>query len=201
MYLPGSRRQPGIDHDIFDAGGTITTGGTPQIVLPQHPSRNYLLIQNISDTVMTVGIGPPAATATVSGGKVTAIAAVNNGLGYTVAPRVHILGGFITGEFNYRSEIAPQGFTPATAVATISGGALTGITVNNQGAGYVVAPLVLLQNGEANMGGGATIPSATAGVQLQPGLALIFESSFCPTSAVAIFCATTGKAFACKYAF
>jgi hypothetical protein len=43
---------------------TITAGGTSQQVAAANTSRNYLLIQNISDTAMYVGIGYTPTTTT-----------------------------------------------------------------------------------------------------------------------------------------
>ena len=70
--------------------------------------------------------GPGSATATVSGGAVTAVAVTNGGSGYTTAPAV-ILTGVGTG---------------ATATATIAGGVITGITVTNGGSGYTSPPAI-----------------------------------------------------------
>ena len=63
------------------------------------------------------------ATATVSGGTVTAIAVNHGGSGYTTAPTVTILGGYGSG---------------ATATATVSGGVVTAITVTAGGSGYTL---------------------------------------------------------------
>ena len=67
------------------------------------------------------------ATATISGGAVTAIAVADGGSGYVDAPPVTIQGG---------------GGTGATAAATVSGGKVTAIAVTSGGTGYTAVPEV-----------------------------------------------------------
>jgi len=69
-----------------------------------------------------------ALTVTVTNGAITAITG-NAGSGLTIAP-------IITIEPNWSSATGAGG-TGATATATISGGAVTGITVTNGGSGYI----------------------------------------------------------------
>lgn len=69
-----------------------------------------------------------SATATVSGGSVTAISVVSAGSAYPVAPTIRLTGG---------------GGTGATATATINGdGQITAISVTAGGSGYTSAPTV-----------------------------------------------------------
>jgi uncharacterized repeat protein (TIGR01451 family)/fimbrial isopeptide formation D2 family protein len=88
------------------------------------------------------GTGGTSATATISGGAVTAIAVNTGGSGYTSAPQVYILGG---------------GGSGATATATITGGAVTGFTITSGGKGYTSAPSI-------SFSGGGGSPSAVATV-------------------------------------
>lgn len=74
---------------------------------------------------------------------VSAITVNTPGTGYTSAPTVTLTGG---------------GGTGATAVATVSGGAITKVTVTNPGTGYTSAPTVGFS------GGGGTGATATASV-------------------------------------
>jgi len=67
------------------------------------------------------------ATATVSGGSVTAVTYQSQGTGYTTAPRVYLYGG---------------GGSGATATATVSGGLITGFAISSGGTGYTSAPQV-----------------------------------------------------------
>jgi hypothetical protein len=71
-----------------------------------------------------------AATATITGGVVTAINLVGGGSGFTTAPLV-----------TFSSSPAPT--TVATATAIISGGIVTGFTITNVGSGYTTAPIVM----------------------------------------------------------
>lgn len=209
MILLGARGQP-AQYDLLTFDGTITSGGTAQTLLPAQKIRSYLMIQNISTAILTVGIGPATATATLSSGKITSVAVNNAGLGYTIAPQVIFLGGLVAGDFgtDLASVVSPS-FRPAKAVATISAGAISAITVTDQGQGYLVAPYVYLFNpwneqGSGIGGGGAFIPSATSGITLAgatapaAGGSLIYENTVVPTSAVNIFGATTAQAFVCK---
>jgi hypothetical protein len=77
--------------------------------------------------VSTNYVGTPAtATATVSGGAVTAITLNSGGAGYAEAPSVYFSGG---------------GGSGATATATINGaGAVTAVTLTAGGSGYTSAP-------------------------------------------------------------
>src|SRR3569833_3724567 len=80
--------------------------------------------------VTSTNLNPPAtATASLSGGFVTAYTVVFGGSGYVTPPAVHIIGG---------------GGSNATAIATINGGAVTAITPDNAGKNYSSAPSVLV---------------------------------------------------------
>ncbi len=76
------------------------------------------------------------ATATISGGAVTAIAVNTGGENYTIAPTVTITGG---------------GGTGATATAAVSGGAVTTITVGAGGTGYTSAPTITITDASGGM--------------------------------------------------
>lgn len=69
-----------------------------------------------------------SASATISGGVVTALNIVGGGSGFTTAPLI----SFSTAGSS----------SPAVATAIISGGAVTGYTLSNGGVGYTSAPLV-----------------------------------------------------------
>jgi hypothetical protein len=204
VSFPGIRKQTPLD-DLLDFSGTITTGGTAQLLLPQQPRRLYVSISNVDAAdVLLVGIGPAKASATVAGGLVTGIAVNNGGIGYTVAPQVRILGGIIQGDY----ERAPGGTNlqgvpdvgfQATAVATIAAGAVSAITVTNPGSGYLVAPLIYLENPWPSLGGGAYSPSANNGIPIAVNTTFTFNGSLLvPSSAIAIVGATTGDQFHVK---
>ena len=201
MFLGNARNQPSLAN-TFSFDGTITAGGTSQLLLPQQPSRAYLSIQNISAGNLSIGIGPATATATVTNGAVASVAVNNGGVGYTSVPKVIFFGGTIVGD--YQTCPNPQqaaGNAPATAVAALSGTAVNTVTVLTGGAGYLTAPYVFFSNGLPDLGGGAFSPSATAGLLLTPGSSFTMEATICLPDAVAIWGATTGQAFVCKVAF
>lgn len=198
----------------YDASGSITAGGTAQLLLPEAKSRGYLFIQNISDTAMNVEFGSARATCTISNGKVSTITVTNAGFGFTFAPTVTFIGGGIYGQNGiYGTNISqfvgvggpgyPAPNKPATAHCVMSGsaGALTvsSIVIDDAGAGYVAAPYVLITNHLADPNGCA-VPSTTSGRLLAAsGGSLEFNGTNCPTDPIAVYCATTGKAFVCKY--
>lgn len=195
MLLPGVRGQFNPQDDLLDFSGTITSGGTAQLLLNQQPGRAMLQIENISSGNLFVAIGPAKCTAVLSGTTVASVTVNNGGLGYTVAPQVVFLGGVNVGDLRN----APTNV--AVASATLSGGAVNAVTMSNLGGGYSVAPYVWLVNPAPALGGGAFTPSATAGYLIVPNGSLQFEGTGCPSSAVAIFGATTGQGFTCSVMF
>lgn len=212
--IVGFRRQAD-QFDLYTFSGTIAVGGTAQVLLPQQPTRCYLQIQNTSAALLTVGIGPATCTPTLSGGKITAVAVANGGLGYVVAPQVVFLGGLapvnaglVASDFNMDpTRIKQSSFRPAQAVATIAAGVVTAITVTDQGNGYLSLPYVYLYNPPPDLGGGAITPSATVGLQLAgatapaAGGSVTYENSVVPTGAVNIFGGTGAQAFEVKVGF
>ncbi len=196
VISPGIRGQTHLD-DLLDFSGAVASGGTPQILCPQQPRRLSIFIGNLAaSNTITIGIGPPKCTATLTGNTVTSIAASNAGLGYSIRPNVRILGGLIDGDYQLgpaRSAVAHAVMTGSAPNQTISS-----IVIDDPGSGYLVAPLIYLENPLPTLGGGATIPSATAGIPLLSGQSLTFSGSILvPTSAIAIFSAGT-DAFVCK---
>lgn len=190
----------------YEFGGSITTGGTAQLILPQQLSRSYLLVANTSDTDMSMGIGPATAVATITSGAVASIAVVNAGFGYTYPPLVRIQGGLawdpmIAQALGSPFGIAPTGPNLATAHATLSAGAVNAVTVDNGGAGYNAAPqapYVYLENDPRDPFG-CFAPSLTTGIPLpHGGVPFVFQNSVVPTDPISIFCATSAKTFVCK---
>jgi FtsP/CotA-like multicopper oxidase with cupredoxin domain len=132
----------------------------------------------------TVAISPPTncvlgaanctiatATATVTGGQVTGVTLTNPGSGYTEAPSVNIVAAYAVGTIGLTNAgagyatapavtISGGGGSGATAVAAVSGGKLTGLTVTNPGSGFtgqptitIAAPAVIAASGSAVMSG------------------------------------------------
>ena len=199
---------------VYDASGTIANGTTPQLLLPEAKSRSFLTIQNISDTAMYLEFGSARATATLTSGVVTSCNVTNAGFGFTFAPDILFIGGGPYGQDGqYGTNISqfvgvgqvgyPAPANAAKAHCVMTGSApnlsVASITVDNGGAGYVAAPYVFIHNKLADPNGCA-IPSTTSGVYLAPfGGSMTFNGTVCPTDPCALYCATTGKAFICKY--
>lgn len=195
--------------------GSIATGGTAQLLMPQDPQRYYIAIQNTSDTVMRVGIGAATATAALTSGAVSSVSVVNAGMGFTYAPKVVFVNGGYPSTPNPGSPGSPwtegvggglgpfQGPTrtaSAVCVMTGSAGALTiaSITVQDGGAGYQAAPYVYLQNDPRDPLG-CFAPSATVGWYLAAnGGSRTWENNAVTTDAFSIFCASSSKTFECE---
>ncbi len=103
-----------------------------------------------SNTNITIGAALLAPTAG-SGNGVNGIASFTGGAGYIGAPLVQIVNdpGDTTG-------------FGATAVATVAGGVVTGITITNPGVGYTATPTFVLT------GGGATTAATVTGTAPTP---------------------------------
>lgn len=211
MYLVSTKGQVRRDN-VFNASGSIASGSLPQLVLPESPSRGFLLFQNLSSTVMWLEIGPARATATLTAGVVTAISVTastasirNPGFGYTYPPIVNFVGG--GDPFNTQQKSAgqygyPNPNQPAVATAVLTAGAVTSFTINNGGSGYVNAPYVFIQNDQLDPFGCAD-PSQNSGSGYQipvGGGSIVFESTFCPTDPIAVFCTTVGAQYTCMWA-
>jgi hypothetical protein len=198
---PSIRGQTHVTDDFLDFSGTITLGGTAQLLLPQQPRRLVVFVSNISTTttdVMYFGVGPAKATANLTGTLVSSITVNNGGVGYTVAPNVRIMGGIYNGDY----ETSPQQFAggrQAAAHATIAGGAVTAITIDDPGIGYLVAPLIYLENPLPALGGGAYAAAANNGIAVPNGSTLTFNGNLLvPASAMSIVGPTTGGQFHCR---
>ena len=202
MHLVGSKGQFVRDH-FFDASGTITTGGTPQLILPERLMNTSLYLENLSSANLFFEFGGARATATLTNGAVTSIAVTNGGFGYNLPPKVLFFGGGDSAKNpNYLGAGLPGFPSPsftAQAHAVLTGGVVSSIVIDYAGANYVKAPMVFLQNREMDPYGVAT-PSATSGILLEPiGGAVTFNGTVCTTDAISVYGATTGQAYCCKY--
>ena len=210
MHLPNTRGQIFRDQ-LFDASGTIASGGTAQLLLPERRSTSLLLFQNISDTAMFIKFGSARATASITNGVVTSIAVTDGGAGFTYKPNIQLLGGGVKGwNTNDGGNVGcgQPGYMPpdsvACATAVMSGVSpnmsVNTITVDYGGSGYGAAPYVFITNSLRDPNGYA-IASATSGIQLPANMTTPFllNGTACPTDPIPIFCATTGKAFTCNW--
>lgn len=209
--LPNLRGQNNRDR-LFDASGTISSGGTAQLILPEAKMRSSFFIQNISDTVMLIEIGSARATASISSGKVNSVSVSNAGFGYSVAPTVKFVGGSYPGSLTTSLTLAlssdsswPSPQRPAKAHCVMSGSApnmtIGSIVIDDGGSGYQYPPYVELTNNGLDPWGSA-VPSATVGILLPvSGGSYTSNSSICTTDQISVFCASSSKAYTCKYTF
>lgn len=194
---------------MFDASGTITTGGTAQLILPERKSTSFLQIQNLSTGPLFLEFGSARATCTITNGVVTAVTVTNGGFGFTKAPNIVFYGGGNQDAFNPRIVNTafigvglvdyPSPGRPAVARCNITAGAVTGVTILDGGSGYVVAPQVFIAN-DLNDPVGAALPSATVGVLLgASGGSIFFNGTACTTDQISVLGATTGQAYSVKW--
>lgn len=210
MYLTGSREQHVKNH-IYDASGTITTGGTAQLVLPDVTSRASLIFINNSTANMLLEFGGARATAALSGTGVASCTVTNAGFNYSLAPNVTFYGGgFNSGNITNTSFLGaipptpdfPSAASPAKAHCVMTGTvpnlSIASIVIDSPGSGYVAPPYVYIGN-SFNDPNGAALPSATVGILLLPNGSYTPNGTTCTTDAMSVFCATTSSAFSCKY--
>ena len=197
---------------LYRADGSITTGGTPQLVLGASMSRSHIFLQNTSSANLVFEIGSGAATATIVGGVVSAIAVTNVGFNYTKPPLVRLLGGGQPQSFagaaaggpntSYVGLGQPNAPSPpnaAQAHALLTGGAISSIVIDNPGSSYIVAPYVLVTNSDLDPNGCALPSAASGALLLSAGASLYYNGTVCPTEPVGVFGATTGQTFICRW--
>lgn len=208
-----------VAHYLFDASGTITTGGTAQLVLPQHPSRSVLMFVNNSANTMYLDFGCGYAHCTLTNGAVSSVTVDNAGFNFTQPPRIRFLGGgypqvtLASGQAagynsSYVSAGGPNFPAPpncATAVAVLASSSIAGkkinsITVTNGGSNYAVAPFVQIIPSDLDPNG-VVIPASTnaTSIKLPAGASLSWIAGMCPTDALSVVSSSTSDAFTCKY--
>jgi hypothetical protein len=211
MLLPGARGQQQRDL-LYDFSGTIATGGTTQLLLPERKSTSFLFVQNISDYQMFIKFGSAKAHAVLTSGVVTSVVVDDAGFGFTLAPTVQFLGGGGIG-WNFNDGLntgstAPQSICPnnfATAQANMASATPLGglkvnsITVLNGGANYLQAPYVFIANNYNDPMGCGTA-SGTSGVSLSAvNGSWTSNGTMCPTEPISIYCATSAAPFTCYW--
>lgn len=211
MYLLGSHHQTLRTH-IYDASGSITSGGTAQLVLPDQMNRSSLLFINNSSSNMFLEIGyaraglPVLSNGTIASVPMTGTNA-NVGFGYSRAPLIVFRGGaFLQTGVSYSTQgtidyNAPSNPAKAHCVMTGAAGSMTvsSIVVDNPGSGYMYPPVCYLGNDPLDPFG-AAVPSATVGILLVAnGGSYVANGTVCSTDPVSIFCAASSAAFTCKY--
>jgi hypothetical protein len=216
MYLLGSHRQH-IKHHIYDASGTISTGGTAQLIIPRVFSRTQFIFVNNSTSVMYLETGGARASAAVStsgatSGTVTGVTVTNAGFNYSLAPLIifYAGGGLNPNNSNFLGPIPPTGdfpapIRPAQAHCVMTGSApnmsISSIVIDDPGAGYLYPPYVYIGNNE-NDPNGAAVPSVGVGMYIAAsGGNLILNGTACTTDQWSVFCATTSSSYSCKWMY
>ena len=197
-----------VSTPILDYSGSITTGGTPQLVLPRWASRSYFFFQNTSTNPLVLEFGSARGLAVVSSGTISSVSVTNGGMGYTFAPKVTLIGGGPSGQVpdglnaGYVSP-TPGGYDTAMGVqaivtAAVSGGSLT-FSVTYPGSGYIGAPYVFLTPDPRDPLGAAK-PSATVGIAVAAGATFVQETAYVSPDQVTVYGGTTAQTFVCKVA-
>lgn len=197
---------------FFDASGSIATGGTPQLVLPEAHCRSSFIIENTSSGPLYLEFGAARATAVLTNGVVTAVNVTNAGFGYSVPPTIRFFGGALGPRGNPQSFpkynltglpdfTSPNSYARAHCVMSGAAGAMTvsSIVIDSPGSGYAYPPFVYLSN-SLNDPFGAAAPSATVGLLLlASGGNYTASASVCTTDQISVYGATTGQTFMCKF--
>ncbi len=213
MQLVGAGNQS-KRHPLFTADGALVAANMPQLVLPETPSRSLLKLQNISTGPLYFEFGSARATATIANGAITSIAVTNGGFNFTLPPVVRFAGGGYSGNTSFLGLNQPGGESPNSSIvagrvpvahcvmasASPNPGLLvSSIVIDDPGAGYVIAPYVFIMNSDLDPYGCAA-PSATSGMLLSSNSApYILNGTSCFTDSIAVFGATMGQKFTCRW--
>jgi hypothetical protein len=211
MQLVGSGNQA-KRHPLFTADGTIVAGGTPQLILPETPSRSFLKLQNLSVGPLWFEFGSARATAALTSGAISSITVTNAGFNFTKPPVVRFSGGGYSGNTSFLGLNQPGGDGPNSSIVSgrvakahcvMTGTApnlsVSSIVIDDPGAGYAIAPYVFIMNSDLDPYGCAA-PSATSGMLLTSnGPPYVLNGTSCFTDSVAVYGATTGQAFLARW--
>jgi hypothetical protein len=178
---------------------TVTSKGygytNPTITISGGNGAGATATVNVSKTVQEDGGVLPTATATISGGAITAVSLSNSGAGYTTAPTVSFvpatgdggsgaaataslsgapvlsiaIGNGGSGYVSPVVSITGGGGTGAQAIATVVSGVITAIVIQTAGTGYTTAPTVTITD---SSGTGATVGTVTIGTSSISGIVI-----------------------------
>lgn len=209
MKLVGAGGQK-LEHPFYVADGSITAGGTAQLLLAQSQSRSFLMLQNLSAAPLWFEFGSARASVTMTGSApnqtVASLAVTNAGRGFSFPPVIRFLGGGGAGNSSFLGLGQPGAWGPLRAAAAhcvMTGSApnqtVASIVVDDPGLGYSCAPMAIMFNSDLDPNGSA-VPSAGVGLQLDAqGQAFILNGTVCTTDPIAVFGATTAQKYLCRY--
>jgi len=132
-----------------------------------------------SAPTVTASAGSSIWSAIVGGAVNTTVTVTSGGSGYSYPPTVQI-------------SAPPSGGIPATAVCTLSGGAVNAVTIVNQGAGYTSPPTVTFVNdpreglNNVSQGSGAAAITTLTGAGTITGLLCLDHGTGAQTSIVTL---------------
>ena len=207
MRLLNSASQQRID-DYYDASGSITTGGTVQLLLPQRKSCSLLINHNLSAEALMLQFGILPATAALTNGAVTSVTVNDAGFGFKVPPEVFFYGGGNNGDLASYGATMPDWPTPTNVASgravmgtsAISGLQINSIEIDNPGSGYLAPPFVYILPSRRDPTG-VGLASSTVGTLLTSGGGSYYvNGTFAPTTAISVYGGTTGQAYTCKWA-
>lgn len=210
MMLPNTAGQI-LRHNTYRLDGTITAGGTSQLVSPIPASRSSYLFHNASQYPMYLEFGSARATCTISNGQVNSVTITNGGFGFLLPPEIsfqggapfsnQVGGGGLSGVglpgYAAPSNWQNAGGRPAVAHCVLTSGVVTSIVIDDPGAGYAVAPFMAIRNAYGD-GYGCADPdygSVNSGQIIGPNGSNYVNGTVCPTDQISVWCATTGAPF------
>lgn len=215
MKLPNAENQQ-KRHPLYVADGTMTAGGTAQLVLAQSSARSLLILGNNSAEPMVFEIGSARATATITNGVVTSCSVTNAGFNFTRPPVIEFMGGGQAGNSSYLGLNQPNGPSPnsmngflgrpANGVAVMTGSAgnlsLSSISIGDGGAGYAISPYVFIYNSDLDPYGVAlpALGANSVGLVISSGMPpLAWNGTCCPNDSISVISATTGSRYLCRW--
>ncbi len=210
MKAIGASGQTG-PHRLYTLDGKIAVGSTSQLVTPIPFSRSFALFQNTSSAPMYLEFGSARATATISGGAVSAVTITNGGFGFTAPPVIEFMGG---AAYNPRIAVGPSGCglpgyaspsnvpnnlggRPAKARCVLTAGVVTSITIDDPGAGYAIAPYMDISNPHSDRYGAADpyYGSVNSGQYVPGGGSYYINGTVCDTEQWSVWCATINSTY------
>ena len=208
--MPNIRNQTTMRDLTFDASGTVTTGGTAQLVIPERKSTTMFLLQNVSATAtLFFTFGSALLAATLTGTGVSSVAVVNAGFNFTLPPQIIPLGGgrpfntaqIAAGQPDYDAPTHPARFTAVMTSATpLPGLKIASVTIDDPGTGYYAAPYMRVTNQTTDPFGVATpVANASGTLALLPYGSLSINDFANPTDQMAVISATTAAPWTLKW--